>query len=73
MVLSGSSGPADPRLSLLDVAGHQAAFGAAEDVVACPFCGSENTTLENAFGPTICRAIYYCQACQQPFELFKGL
>ena len=37
----------------------------------CPYCGSRNTTLENAFGPTQCRAIYYCGECRQPFEQFK--
>jgi len=39
----------------------------------CPFCGSGDTALENAFGPTICRTLYYCHACQQPFEQFKAL
>ncbi|MCI0708950.1 MAG: phenylacetate-CoA oxygenase subunit PaaJ [Chloroflexi bacterium] len=39
----------------------------------CPFCESGNTHLENPFGPTLCRAIYYCDNCQQPFELFKPL
>jgi ring-1,2-phenylacetyl-CoA epoxidase subunit PaaD len=40
-------------------------------IAECPYCGSRNTTLENAFGPTLCRAIYYCTACRQPFEQFK--
>ncbi len=39
--------------------------------VVCPFCGSSNTILENAFGPTLCRAIYYCQDCHNPIERFK--
>jgi ring-1,2-phenylacetyl-CoA epoxidase subunit PaaD len=29
--------------------------------------------LENAFGPTLCRAIYYCKNCRQPFEQFKAV
>jgi ring-1,2-phenylacetyl-CoA epoxidase subunit PaaD len=37
----------------------------------CPYCGSRNTTLLNAFGPTLCRAIYHCSDCRQPFEQFK--
>lgn len=41
--------------------------------VSCPYCGSEKTTLKNSFGPTLCRAIYYCENCQQPFEQFKPL
>jgi ring-1,2-phenylacetyl-CoA epoxidase subunit PaaD len=40
-------------------------------VAECPYCGSRNTTLENAFGPTACRAIYHCADCRQPFEQFK--
>lgn len=39
----------------------------------CPYCNSENTTLKNSFGPTLCRAIYYCNNCRQPFEQFKPL
>lgn len=40
-------------------------------VPECPYCGSQRTTLENAFGPTLCRAIYHCSECRQPFEQFK--
>ncbi len=39
--------------------------------VPCPHCGSRRTVLENAFGPTQCRAIHHCTACRQPFESFK--
>jgi ring-1,2-phenylacetyl-CoA epoxidase subunit PaaD len=49
------------RLSLLPVL----------PVAECPYCGSRNTSLENAFGPTLCRAIYHCADCRQPFEQFK--
>ncbi|MBI5763830.1 MAG: phenylacetate-CoA oxygenase subunit PaaJ [Planctomycetes bacterium] len=38
---------------------------------ACPLCDSTNTTLESIFGPTLCRAIHYCNDCQQSFEQFK--
>ena len=41
--------------------------------VACPYCGSPDTQLENLFGPTACRSIFYCRACQQPFEGFKAV
>ncbi len=37
----------------------------------CPYCGSRDTQMENPFGPTLCRAIYHCAACRQPFEQFK--
>ncbi len=39
----------------------------------CPYCGSRNTTMENAFGPTLCRSIHHCADCRQPFEQFKTL
>jgi ring-1,2-phenylacetyl-CoA epoxidase subunit PaaD len=42
-----------------------------EEVPPCPFCGSADTHMENLFGPTACRAIYYCDACRQPFEAMK--
>ena len=37
----------------------------------CPFCGSRKTHNENAFGPTPCRSLYYCDDCRNPFEQFK--
>lgn len=39
----------------------------------CPYCGSSDTSIKNTFGPTLCKAIYYCNACQQPFEAFKRI
>jgi len=56
--------PAGPALGALDEL-------AVLPVAECPYCGSRNTTLENPFGPTLCRAIYHCAACRQPFEQFK--
>jgi ring-1,2-phenylacetyl-CoA epoxidase subunit PaaD len=43
-----------------------------EGVATCPYCGSEDTVLESAFGPTLCRAIHFCRACRNPFEAFKA-
>jgi ring-1,2-phenylacetyl-CoA epoxidase subunit PaaD len=40
-------------------------------VAVCPFCGSRRTRNENPFGPTPCRAVYYCEDCRNPFEQFK--
>lgn len=37
----------------------------------CPFCGATDTVAENPFGPTPCRAVYYCKSCRNPFEQFK--
>jgi ring-1,2-phenylacetyl-CoA epoxidase subunit PaaD len=39
----------------------------------CPHCGSRDTAMENPFGPTLCRAIFYCNRCRQPFEQFKAV
>ena len=43
------------------------------DGIECPFCQSRDTQLESPFGPTMCRSLYYCHACKQPFEKFKAL
>lgn len=56
--------PAGPALGMLDEL-------AVLPVAECPYCGSRNTTMENPFGPTLCRAIHHCADCRQPFEQFK--
>jgi ring-1,2-phenylacetyl-CoA epoxidase subunit PaaD len=43
------------------------------ETAACPHCGATDTTLDSLFGPTPCRALYYCNACRQSFEQFKPL
>lgn len=50
-----------PPLALLDL----------QVAPPCPYCGSLDTHLENVFGPTACRSIYYCAACRNPFEAMK--
>lgn len=42
-------------------------------VTACPQCGSTDTVLVSQFGSTACKALYKCNACQEPFDLFKCL
>ncbi len=37
-------------------------------VVACPRCGSAETRLTSAFGPTACTTLHVCGACGEPFE-----
>lgn len=39
--------------------------------VHCPFCNSLNTKLTAPFGSTACKALHYCNNCNQPFEEFK--
>jgi ring-1,2-phenylacetyl-CoA epoxidase subunit PaaD len=53
-----SSGPV--AIPLLTVSG-----------VPCPFCGSSETKMESAWGPTPCRTQHFCSSCRNPFEGFK--
>jgi ring-1,2-phenylacetyl-CoA epoxidase subunit PaaD len=46
-------------------------LGATRRAIACPYCGSSETTLKSAFGATACKSLHYCQTCHQPFEHFK--
>ena len=41
------------------------------ETAICPRCNGTDTELKNTFGPTLCRAIYYCNACKEAFEQFK--
>lgn len=59
--------PSGPALGSLEELDQLAVLPVAE----CPYCGSRNTTMDNPFGPTLCRAIYHCADCRQPFEQFK--
>lgn len=38
----------------------------------CPYCGAYDTEVDSPFGPTPCRDVRYCRACQQPFEAFRS-
>ncbi len=37
----------------------------------CPRCGSGQVVLKNPFGPTLCKSLYQCEACQEVFEAMK--
>lgn len=53
-----------------------ASFGIAApspEEVSCPYCGSQKTRRESSFGPTLCRQVYYCDACKNPFERMKPI
>jgi ring-1,2-phenylacetyl-CoA epoxidase subunit PaaD len=41
--------------------------------VQCPYCDSARVSMDNAFGPTLCRSLYFCRDCRQPFEAFKAV
>lgn len=40
-------------------------------IIPCPYCDSTNTELQSEFGSTACKAQYYCNDCDEPFEHFK--
>lgn len=41
--------------------------------VVCPYCGARDNVLQNLFGATSCRSLFYCDQCRNPFEAFKPL
>lgn len=41
------------------------------DAVECPRCGSTDTHEVSRFGSTPCKALWQCDACQEPFDRFK--
>jgi ring-1,2-phenylacetyl-CoA epoxidase subunit PaaD len=41
--------------------------------VRCPFCDSASVVVDSLFGPALCRSLFYCRACRQPFEAFKPI
>jgi ring-1,2-phenylacetyl-CoA epoxidase subunit PaaD len=56
-----------------DAAGRSLPIVAVRPQATCPWCGSRDTALENPFGPTLCRAVFWCNRCRQPFEQFKAV
>lgn len=71
------SGPARAKLKAFGLApppvhaGNVALYF--DERAVCPYCDSTNTRVTNTFGPTLCRSIYFCRNCRQPFEQFKPL
>ena len=41
--------------------------------VRCPYCDSAEVAMDSAFGPALCRSLFYCRTCRQPFEAFKPI
>ena len=44
--------------------------GGDDGPVPCPYCGSTDTERDHPKGPALCRSIYTCHACGEPFERF---
>ncbi|MBP2305663.1 phenylacetate-CoA oxygenase subunit PaaJ [Azospirillum melinis] len=47
------------------------ALTAPDEVIACPRCGSTDTRQISRFGSTACKALHACNACLEPFDVFK--
>ena len=45
----------------------------ADEIVACPKCGSTATAKISEFGSTACKALWRCESCAEPFDYFKCL
>ena len=41
--------------------------------VTCPHCKSDNTQLISEFSSTACKALFKCNSCHEPFDLFKHI
>lgn len=39
----------------------------------CPRCASFNVRMTGSFGPTLCKRLFVCDACKEPFEGFKSV
>jgi len=41
--------------------------------VQCPHCGSHATRMISEFASTACKALFQCNDCSEPFDLFKHI
>lgn len=41
--------------------------------VTCPQCGSACTEVISEFGSTACKALFRCETCLEPFDVFKAI
>ncbi|TAH48554.1 MAG: phenylacetate-CoA oxygenase subunit PaaJ [Betaproteobacteria bacterium] len=64
-------GIAPPHHTPKDVSVVKFVRRAPAEPVACPLCGSTETTVTSQFGSTACKALYKCLSCQEPFDYFK--
>jgi ring-1,2-phenylacetyl-CoA epoxidase subunit PaaD len=64
-------GIAPPHVSSEDNVVRFARSAAKPAQIACPHCGSSNTTETSHFSSTACKALYKCLDCLEPFDYFK--
>lgn len=71
----GIAPPGGPVVGAVEPEGRRSlplALSGSTDPRPCPYCGSDDTVRDAPFGPTPCRDLRYCQACDQPFEAFRS-
>lgn len=61
------------KLRAYGIAPPRGCMGDEGDSPVCPQCGSEAVRKISEFGSTACKALYKCQACDEPFDYFKVL
>ena len=66
-------GPVPLILSALPSRGTTPGALSRREPVACPRCGSRDTTQTAAFSATACKALFRCEACREPFEHVKAI
>lgn len=59
------------KLSLYGIAPPKHSRDADDTSPQCPQCASSDTKLLSQFGSTACKALYQCNTCKEPFDLFK--
>lgn len=64
-------GIAPPDKTDVDSDDYMVGLKNSQKIVPCPYCDSTDTKLQSEFGSTACKAQYYCNSCDQPFEHFK--
>lgn len=64
-------GIAPPHTTAADNVIRFASKSRAHDQVACPHCGSANTTETSHFSSTACKSLHKCLDCLEPFDHFK--
>jgi ring-1,2-phenylacetyl-CoA epoxidase subunit PaaD len=47
------------------------AIRARDGAVTCPVCGSTAVSHRSDFGPTVCRQLWWCDACRNPVEVIR--
>ena len=50
---------------------HTGLFTDTSRTITCPHCQKKDTKRVSQFGSTPCKALWYCNTCDQPFEYFK--